>query len=242
NGNAFTVSGNDHFMNGFPTGDPAKALAGLATTTSDPPGTNYDALMAQIRLENYDQIEGAGGTPAVGEVEAFDLNQIAEQFLIAETQDLAPGTYTGLNIASLTPGNVVVTHVAGDLRLSGSGEGSGVLIVDGDLRVSGSFEFTGLVIVRGDMRAVGGGSGIHVIGGVMIGEPVDAQTPSEMKIAGNADFVYSSEVMDIIQGVLNDNPTYEGVYYDENRNPGTPGTPQETPQETTQDPAPQPAE
>ena len=50
---------------------------------------------------------------------------------------------------------------AGDLKLTGSGAGQGILLVEGNLDVSGGFEFFGPVIVRGQVKSTGGGFHFH---------------------------------------------------------------------------------
>ena len=80
-----------------------------------------------------------------------------------------------------------VVHSTGDLHVSGSGQGGGILIVDGDFDCSGSFTWYGMVIVLGDIRLTGGGSGVHIYGSTMVQGGVSHQT-----VSGNADLLYSS--------------------------------------------------
>lgn len=59
-----------------------------------------------------------------------------------------------------TEANPQVTYVNGDLNLSGSPQGHGILIVNGDLSWRGAAQFYGLVIVLGEsMTVTGGGNG-----------------------------------------------------------------------------------
>ncbi len=56
----------------------------------------------------------------------------------------------------VAPGNpcsgyLPIVHINGDLRLTGSGVGQGILLVDGNLEVSGIFQYNGIVIVKGDL-------------------------------------------------------------------------------------------
>jgi hypothetical protein len=43
-----------------------------------------------------------------------------------------------------------VIHAAGDVHVSGTGYGQGILLVDGNLIVTGNFEFYGIVVVQGE--------------------------------------------------------------------------------------------
>lgn len=54
-----------------------------------------------------------------------------------------------------TPGSpcwdyMPVIHATGDLIVSGTGLGQGIMLIDGDLIVTGTFEFYGIVIVQGE--------------------------------------------------------------------------------------------
>lgn len=51
-------------------------------------------------------------------------------------------------------------YAEGDLGISGSGYGQGILAVEGDLSITGGFQFTGIVLVKGDLAMTGDGSTI----------------------------------------------------------------------------------
>jgi hypothetical protein len=80
-----------------------------------------------------------------------------------------------------------VVHVGGDLKVSGSGYGQGVLLVDGDFQVTGTFDFYGIVIVQGhaDFR---GTTDLH--GGLLVRNGVIAD--SESYLRGGTTIQYSS--------------------------------------------------
>jgi hypothetical protein len=47
-------------------------------------------------------------------------------------------------------------------------QGQGILLVDGDLKIDGSWDFFGIVIIQGELTTAGGGSAdAHIWGGVM---------------------------------------------------------------------------
>lgn len=54
-----------------------------------------------------------------------------------------------------------IIHSTGDLHISGSGSGQGILIVDGDFSITGNFEFTGLVFIYGGFKAAGTGNKLN---------------------------------------------------------------------------------
>lgn len=54
-----------------------------------------------------------------------------------------------------------IIHAQQNLRISSSGTGQGILLVDGDLEVSGGFTFYGVVVVRGNIRMTGTGGHIN---------------------------------------------------------------------------------
>lgn len=210
NGNSFTIDGRDHNLVGdLTTGAP---IPGIATEFGSPLGTNESDILSQIPSQNYDQILGSGGTPAVDEIPIVDIDSLFETFKSITNNNLTPGTYSNTTLGSTSA--TQITYVNGDLHLSGQGTGAGVLIVDGSLEISGKFDFKGIVIVRGDMRLTGGGSGVHIYGALMIGQSLTAlEDPSDVGFSGQADIFYSSEA---INNAMNGLPaTYKVVYWDE---------------------------
>ena len=172
NGSSFRIDGRDHLADGTLTTNPA--VYGLATAEGSTSGENVDELLGQIPSQNQDQIEGRGGTPSVGEVQSFDFSDVFEEFVRAQTTELQGGTHTNLTAGDWSSDLLEVTYAKGNLHLSGDGSGAGILVVDGSLSISGSFEFYGLVVVRGDIQLTGGGTSVHIMGGVMVGESFSA--------------------------------------------------------------------
>src|SRR5439155_19559929 len=63
-----------------------------------------------------------------------------------------------------------VTYIPGDVQLTSSPQGNGVLIVNGNLDVHGGLNFYGLVIVTGVVSFTGGGSDkVNLYGGMIAG-------------------------------------------------------------------------
>ena len=80
-----------------------------------------------------------------------------------------------------------IIYAEGNLKLSGSGLGQGILIVEGDLDLSGGVEFYGPVIVKGKLKSTGGG--FHIYGGLISGE---TDINDESFLGGNSKVAFSS--------------------------------------------------
>jgi hypothetical protein len=77
----------------------------------------------------------------------------------------------------------------GDLNISGSGSGQGILLVEGNLQVQGRIDFYGPVIVTGAVAIRGTGSDdVKFYGGVMAQDV----TLDDSRLSGNATVNYSS--------------------------------------------------
>jgi hypothetical protein len=82
----------------------------------------------------------------------------------------------------------IVYHY-GDLSVSGSGEGQGILLVEGNLDVQGRIDFYGPVIVTGGVNVRGTGSDdVKFYGGIM----AQNVTLDDSRLSGNATVNYSS--------------------------------------------------
>ena len=82
----------------------------------------------------------------------------------------------------------IVYHY-GDLSISGSGEGQGILLVEGDLNVQGRIDFYGPVIVTGGVNVRGTGSDDVKFYGAIMAQNV---TLDDSRLTGNATVNYSS--------------------------------------------------
>lgn len=64
-----------------------------------------------------------------------------------------------------------VTYVPGNLKITSSSRGNGILIVDGDLDINGGLEFYGLILVKGVVKFTGGGAqATNIYGAVLAGQ------------------------------------------------------------------------
>jgi hypothetical protein len=197
-GNAFLISGDDHVLDGGPNpiGPSVPAVGSPAPST---------VLSAQVAAQQADQLEGAGGPPAVGQVGMVDLDKLAEQGAAAATVILAPGTYTHEELGDPTVAGIEAVYCPGDLHLSAGTAGSGILVVDGDLTVSGAFTWTGIIVVRGRVDMTGGGSTKRVVGALLVGEAVSGSDSTSVGVAGTVDLLFSTEAIALAErrlGVL----------------------------------------
>jgi hypothetical protein len=190
-GNAFTVQGVEHALDG--TVDltiPAKYAIASPAQIAD--------VLSQIPVKNYDQFTGLGGQPSIGVVAPIDLDKMMDQAMNSANVLIEPGTHTSLALGNPTESGVTVSYCCGDLHLSGSNLGAGVLAVDGDLTISGAFTWTGIIMVRGRVNFVGGGSTKRVIGVVAVDEEVGNQSSTTtISLAGTVDLLYSGQAISL---------------------------------------------
>ncbi len=96
-----------------------------------------------------------------------------------------------------TESSPAITFVDGDLKLSGSGSGHGVLIVTGEMDYSGAFDFNGLVMVIGEGEVDISGANKDITGGMLIAKLEESVggygfgVPN-VRISGNSGFFFDS--------------------------------------------------
>jgi hypothetical protein len=160
------------------------------TTTGDP-----NVIDGSLTVNQQNNVEGEGGTPSTDSATAdMDLELMRDTY--APTADYVfPGN---TNIANASYGgydDYKVVHCTGDLHISGSVSGGGLLIVDGDLDVTGGFTWYGLVIILGDFRFAGGGSAVSLYGSLLAGGS------GIQIVGGNVDVMYSSAALARLQAL-----------------------------------------
>ena len=189
NGNAWTVDGRD--IDGGP------GVPGVLITNDE------DGLHDQFPSNRINRITGEDedGFPTQGEdaiVEdpniEIDLDAIIDSFRDDWEDISGSGTIAGHTTYG-APDDFVVVYAdldQGDIHFSGQATGYGVLIVENlgetrELFISGKLEWNGIVICadNSDVIQVGGGDGMHVIGGLFLENGI-------IDVRGNADIVYSS--------------------------------------------------
>ena len=153
-----------------------------------------------------DNVVGLGGDMSVYTVNEIDFNQLIEDAVRsanvrlrpdAVNKPAQPGEWGTLETPAILFGS-------GDVKISGGGAGSGILVVDGNLTISGSFEWRGLVIARGQISFAGGGGTKRVTGGVVVERDVLSGTtePSRSSISsidfsvnGTVDILFSKATL-----------------------------------------------
>ena len=123
------------------------------------------------RLGNY---TGSGGTPSVQNVfgalgetmtTATGLKALIDAVRAAPGATTYPNDPGSINYGSAA--NPVINYVDGDLTVTGSKDGYGILVVTGTAVLSGNFSWHGIVLVVGDGIADYGGGGNGIIQGSM---------------------------------------------------------------------------
>ncbi|KPJ60784.1 MAG: hypothetical protein AMJ46_04755 [Latescibacteria bacterium DG_63] len=186
NGTSFHIDGNDY--------DPA--LGTIVAGSTPLPGVVATGGLGAVNCnvpQGWNNIEGEGPAPSVATA-TFDIDLPAYVDTYGSVADLV---YNGDQSNPNTTGwgtidDYKIIHIrGGDLHLSGSNDGGGVLLVDGDLKISGQFTWYGLIVCLGDTDFTGGGSGIHIYGCVM----TQGDIATSGVVTGNADLYYSSETI-----------------------------------------------
>jgi Tfp pilus assembly protein PilV len=82
-----------------------------------------------------------------------------------------------------------LTYVPGDLKITSSSKGAGILVVDGDLEINGGLEFFGLIVVKGVISFTGGGADkTNIVGAVLAGQ----QSVDNTELGGSATIQFDS--------------------------------------------------
>ncbi|MGE0406728.1 MAG: hypothetical protein AB7O65_10530, partial [Candidatus Korobacteraceae bacterium] len=170
NSNPFRVEGDDHpnALCGNVTGPSLHAI-GVTSAAAD---TSVSTAIPSGRRDNY---TGLGGEEPNVENIASSLGALGTTSGLVELtnsiKSMATASYTGnqSGIPIGSPSVPQVTFVDGNLTLSGTQNGAGILFVTGTLSTSGNFSFKGIILVVGDgvWNSNGGGGG-RVDGGVFI--------------------------------------------------------------------------
>jgi hypothetical protein len=191
NGNSFYIDGHDHNATApYDTVSGSPSLPGIATP-NDP-----NAIASQLGGNQYDNVQGSGSDPSVRPSNVnLDLAAMAAAW--SQAADITingsatnPNT-SGWGSMSTSPITLKVVHVAGDLHLSGTQSGAGVLVIDGDFDLSGTFNWNGIVLCLGDVVVTGGGNAKNIVGALMVQGSVSGTSV----VNGNVKLLYSSEML-----------------------------------------------
>ena len=191
NGNSFYVDGHDHnYTAPYDTVAGSPPLPGIATP-NDP-----NAIESQLNGQQSDNVQGTGSDPSV-EAAAVNLDLPAMAAAWSQVADISlsgnqnnPNT-SGWGSIATNPMTLKIVRIAGDLHVSGTATGAGVLVVDGDMTLSGTFNWNGVVLCLGDVTITGGGTDKNIVGALM----VQGTLAGGSVMNGNIKLLYSSEMI-----------------------------------------------
>ena len=185
NGN-MTISGYDHDMNGNLID--SSGVSGIGVDNPADSAFVADSLNSKVS----GGITGSGGDPSVSVVaDTIDWLALTESYIFAADTTLPTGTY-GTGTVLGTQSHPKITYCAGDVNLSGTAYGYGIMIVNGNLDMTGQFTYHGIVIAYGQSTIntkTTGNAGIFGAA-IFVGESVNMQS------TGNAQLLYSKAAID----------------------------------------------
>ncbi len=192
NGNAFKISGEDTNIDGTPGPNPD--VAGIGTT-GDPA-----LIEMQLSAEQQDNIVGMGLPPSIATVATEDIMEYAKALgsLATLTWSDADAKEPSAKIGDREKLIAQIAHAKGNLELSGSSKGCGVLVVDGNLEVTGNLDFVGLIFVTGSVTFRGGGDKV-IRGALFTPGNVNGE---DIEVSGSIDIGYSSEAIATVEKQL----------------------------------------
>ncbi len=176
-------------------------VSGTAPDVQVVPGANPDpSQLQQVVLDIYNQ----AGTNLVG-------SPLLGAGACTNTATHSCGSFTQASLPSSTATNLQTTVVNGDLTISGSTSGYGVLVVTGNLIFNGNFTWHGLVLVIGTATTTenGGGNG-QITGSFYVGNT--AGTPANMNWNGgggngiNYDHCWADDLLSRFPPSTSDSP------------------------------------
>jgi len=186
-GNSFYIDGHDHnYTAPYDTVTGASTLPGIATPNDPAPIANA------LSNQQLDNVQGTGADPSVRSSNVnLDLPALA-----AAWSQVADVTYNGDLTNPSTSGwgaigDLKVVHVTGNLKVSGTNTGAGVLVVDGNFEMDGTFNWNGIILVLGDTDIKGGGNAKQVVGSLM----VQGTLTGTSNVNGNVKLLYSSAMI-----------------------------------------------
>ena len=163
--------------------------------------TNETSSDGGLTVGQFDNVVGPGANNSVRATAPPEKSvlQYAEDYLDRSPLETLPGATYGGNEQWGTIGQPRITHVTGDVRIAGTIDGNGVLILDGALHVSGDFTFNGLIIMRGggEIRATGNAK---IYGAVLIAENTSQDSDYELDIRGTVNIQYDSCALNAAEG------------------------------------------
>lgn len=195
-GDTFTINGYDRCNMAPPV--PAIMVTDPALATEI---TNETSSDGGLTVGQFDNVIGPGANNSVRATAPLEKSvlQYAEDYLNRNPLETLPGATYGGNEHWGTIGLPRITHVTGDVRIAGTIDGHGVLVLDGALHVSGDFTFNGLIILRGagEIRATGNAK---IYGAVLIAENTSQDSDYELDVRGTVNIQYDSCALKAAEG------------------------------------------
>ncbi len=210
NSNAFSVTGIDQSSSSNPD-RPQNGVTCPAPVSQPALGGFDNSSVATLTTDISGRPGSYTGSPTSVANVSSALGPLATvnglENLVSTITGAANNVYNG-NVATLpnpgTPAAPVVNVVTGDLTMSGSLSGSGILLVEGTLTLSGTPSYNGLVLVIGKGVVTKNGGGNGTFDGAMLvanlynssGQPITSGPPGIPSInwngGGNATVQYDS--------------------------------------------------
>lgn len=124
------------------------------------PGTLLD-LGTTLTPAEANRVDGLGGVPSLSTVPALNLPDIVSIAQNVADIVLTSASYSGLSFGDAATNDSRITYRNGNLRLTGTSRGAGILVVTGNLEVLGNFEFDGVIVVMGNIINSSGSANIR---------------------------------------------------------------------------------
>ena len=206
-GNA-EVDGTDYYPSSW-TGVGCSLTTGTAAVLTNPSTTVSTSGSAVITGPTVRQPLTANDFNVFGDITWLDLVSMKDK-TVSGTINPAPVVVSGVcdmtlntNWGSSSPTNACynyfpIIYAPGNLNISSSNEGQGILLVEGDLDITGGFNFYGVAVVKGTIRIPGTGG--HINGTTLVYGDGQIATTSATS-TGNSLLQYSS--CSIQRAVLN---------------------------------------
>jgi len=201
NGNNFLILGEDKNIDETPGS--CDDVFGIGVGN---PGNPQDAIV-QLRPNRYYRITGQGEYPSVASVDEVSVQSVIDALCpFADVTPEDPGKFS----ESLgTYDKPKLACAKEDVKISGGGEGFGILLVQGKLEITGRWDYVGLIFVNGEVIFSGGGGGKRLTGAIFVewNGQEDENRQESLRINGTIDIQYSCEAIDLVTDYLDTIPT-----------------------------------
>jgi hypothetical protein len=205
NGSAFTINGNDTKIDG--TAGYGKSLSGITVNGSNAQSTITNAMNSN----QTNQVTGLGNyTPNIlynSNLTNTALKNDVQKYVAQADTTYYAGTYSGTKFG--TASNPQITVVDGDIKVSGTSGGYGIMIVENasKLNFTGTFTFNGLIYMEGGMFQSSGH--IYIYGSLQFGTTKTTEF-SGASLSGDVHVNYSTQAF---QKVENGMPNKFNIRY-----------------------------